>query len=98
MRRQQGSEEFNEWFKKRPKIIQEAILKRPPDKTYQFITSKKQCYIISYQEPSSPGNAVTLVVQKTGTGGPLAAMGLSAIDQNQVFGVQLDDIEEVPAS
>lgn len=83
-----------DWYKERPKVIQEAICKKPPIRMYKFKDSGKQCYIHSYEEPNSDKlEDVTCTVQKTGKGGPLAEMGLGSLDTNGVFGVPLDDLE-----
>jgi len=86
----------NTWFKTRPPIIQEAILKLPPICLYKFKDTEKQCYIISFEEPIKDNytiDEVTVVVQKTGKGGVMDEMGLGQLDTNQVFSVKLDDLE-----
>lgn len=83
-----------EWYQSRPEVIKLAINKMPPIQLYKFKTTGKQCRIISFEEPDSGKlEDVTMMVQKTGVGGPLAAMGLAAIDTNKVFGVGLDDLK-----
>lgn len=87
-----------EWYQERPEIIQKAIDTLPPTELYQFKDSKKQCHIIGYTEPNEQNSEVTLIVQKTGVGGPLASMSkvlAASIDTNQVFGVLLTDLELV---
>lgn len=87
----------SEWYKTRPAIIKEALRLWPADRLYRFINSKKHCYIISYEEPSSGRlQDLTVTVQKIGHGGHLAAVGLGHIDTNQVFGVSPKDLELVP--
>lgn len=90
-------EEFREtdWYKERPKVIQEAIDILPPTKLYSL--NGRQCYIISYGEPEKEEDKVTVTVQKTGIGGPLAEVGLGELDTNQVFGIELTDLTEWPA-
>lgn len=88
--------EFKKWYDEKPKIIQEAIDKIPPIQTYRFKNSKKECYIISYDEPTDSSIEVTLTVQKTGKGGALAKFGLGSLDTNQVFGVHINDLEALP--
>ncbi len=83
-----------DWFKDRPKVIQDAIEILPPIQLYKFKNSGKQCHIHSFEEPES-GNVedVTVTVQKTGVGGAMAKMGLGQLDTNGVFGVKLHDLE-----
>ena len=85
----------SEWYLTRPETIRKAIDLLPPVILYQWKTNKKQCYIIGYTEPNDKELEVTLIVQKTGIGGLMAAMGLSSIDKNQVFGVHINDLEPV---
>ena len=85
-----------DWYKERPDSIKEAIDQIPPTQLYRFKDSQKQCYIIGYTESESPDGKVTLIVQKTGEGGPMAAMGLGVLDTNQVFGVDPESLEVVP--
>lgn len=82
-----------DWYKERPEVIKEAINRIPPTQLYQFKDSKKQCYIVGYTEPDDKTLEVTLIVQKTGVGGPMAEAGLGVLDRNQVFGVKPDDLE-----
>lgn len=83
-----------EWYKKRPEVIRQAIDKLPPIQLYKFKANGKQCRIVSYEEPQSGKlEDVTCTVIKTGVGGPMAEMGMSALDGNGVFGVKLDDLE-----
>lgn len=85
-----------DWYKERPEVIQRAIDILPPIQLYQFKDSKKQCYIISYEEPENGKlEDVTVTVQKTGVGGALAGMGIGALDNNRVFGVKLTDLESI---
>ena len=89
-------EEFKQtdWYKERPEIIKEAMAIRPPTELYKFKDSGKQCFIYGYDEPESGKvEDVTCIVQKTGKGGAMAAMGWGALDKNGVFGVKLDDLE-----
>ncbi len=91
-------EEFKEtdWYKERPKVIQEACCILPPIRQYRFKNSKKECVIISFDEPESGKiEDVTVMVQKTGKGGPMAEMGLGSLDTNKVFGLKLDDLEPI---
>ena len=84
----------DEWYQTRPQIIKDAIDILPPTRYYMFKDSKKECYIISYDEPENGKvEDVTVMVQKTGVGGPMAEMGLSMLDTNKVFGVALTDLE-----
>jgi len=84
-----------DWYKVKPSLIQNAIDLLPPTKMYRFKNSKKQCHIISYEEPeSNKFDDVTVTVQKTGEGGSMDVMGFGALDTNQVFDVKLTDIEE----
>lgn len=80
----------SEWFHTRPKVIQDAIIKLPPTRYYSL--NGRQCFIIAYSEPESRKKEVTVRVQKTGVGGPMAEMGLGSLDQNQVFGIKLSDL------
>lgn len=87
---------ITDWYKERPTVIQQAIDLLPPIDLLRFKESKKECYIISYAEPeSSLLEDVTVTVQKTGNGGPMAKMGLGMLDTNQVFGVKINDLEKV---
>ena len=82
------------WYKERPEVIKQAINKRPPIQLYKFKESGKQCMIISFEEPKNGKlDNVTCTVKKTGIGGAMDKMGLSALDTNKVFGVKLDDLE-----
>lgn len=84
-----------EWYKERPVVIQKAIDLLPPTKLYRFKDSKKQCQLISFEEPKSNKlEDVTVTVQKTGVGGGMDEMGLAGLEDNQVFGVKLTDLEE----
>lgn len=85
----------SEWYKKRPKVIQEAINKLPPIHPYKFKDSGKQCIIRSYEEHKSGKlEDVTCTVVKTGIGGVMAESGLGVFDKDiGVFGVSLDDLE-----
>jgi len=84
-----------DWYKERPKVIQKAIDLLPPTKMYRFKDIKKQCQLISFEEPESKKiEDVTATVQKTGVGGVMDEMGLGSLDTNQVFGVKLTDLEE----
>lgn len=83
-----------EWYQTRPDVIKEAIEKTPPNKLYRFKDSKKECFIIGYSEPKESDQKITLIVQKTGNGGPMAEMGLGVLDTNQVFGVDPEHLEE----
>lgn len=98
---------FIKWFKKRPKVIQEAIIKRPPNKLYKIKSTREQCYILGYSEPDSVrccGNKeniaeVTMRVQKTGIKEykDVAEEMLHQINgfkDCEVFGLKLDDLEE----
>ena len=81
------------WYKERPLLIKKAINKLPPICLYKFKTTGKQCYILSFEEPESNElKDVTCTVQKTGVGGVLDEMGMGALDNNQVFGVKLNDL------
>lgn len=101
---------YIKWFHKRPKIIQEAIIKRRPDKLYKIKKTGEQCYIISYSEPISAKcdndesiKEVTLRVKKTGAA-ILPDSGLfvdaeirklyNPFAEFGVFGLKLDDLEE----
>lgn len=83
-----------DWYKSRPKLIQDAIDKLPPIKLYKFKNSGKQCLVIAFEEPES-GNLedVTVTVEKTGIGGIMHEVGLGGLDRNSVFGVKLEDLE-----
>ena len=84
-----------DWYKERPKIIQEAIGVLLPTKLYKFKDSGKQCELISFEEPESGKiEDVTCTVQKTGVGGLMEEMGFGSLDTNQVFGVKINDLEE----
>ena len=84
-----------DWYKERPIIIQNAIDLLPPIKTYRFKDSKKQCQIISFEEPKSGKfEDITITVQKTGVGGVMDKVGLGDLDTNQVFGVKINELEE----
>lgn len=82
----------SDWFKERPKIIQEVIKKLSPTEMYSL--NGKQCHIISYEEPESGlVEDITVTVQKTGVGGPLAEMGMGILDTNQVFDIKPEDLK-----
>lgn len=84
------------WYIGRPPVIQQAIDKMPPFNLYRFKDSGKQCYIYSYEEPESNLlDDVTVTVQKVGAGGVLEDLGLGKLDTNMVFGIKLDDLEDV---
>lgn len=88
-----------EWYQSRPEIIQQAICQMPPNKTYRFKDSKKECFITSLEEPKSGKfEDITCTVQKTGKGGVMDEMGFGALDTNAVFGVSINDLEEIPQS
>lgn len=92
-----------DWYKERPKVIQEAINTLPPIAMMRFKSSKKECYILSWEEPKSGLlEDITVTVQKTGMGGSLQKSFSPgkplALDTNKVFGVHLDDLEYVPDS
>lgn len=81
-----------EWYKGRPEVIKQAVIKLPPITLYKFKESGKQCYIISFEEPESGKlEDVTCTVEKTGIGENI--IGLNPLDTNIVFGVKLDDLE-----
>lgn len=85
-----------DWYKSRPKVIQQAMDILPPIHYYRFKSTGKQCFIHSFKEPRSGKlEDVTVTVRKTGTGGPLAEMGLGVLDRHIVFGVPLDDLEPI---
>ncbi len=82
------------WYKGRPKVIQQAFDLMPANVLYKFKDTGYQCYIYSYDEPESQKlEDVTVVVYKTGKGGAMAKMGLGMINKNGVFGVKLSDLE-----
>jgi len=79
------------WFKKRPKVIQDAIELLPPIVFYKFKDSGMQCFLLSFEEPANGLlEDVTVTVQKTGKG---SKMGLYPLHTNSVFGVKLNDLE-----
>lgn len=84
-----------EWYKELPIAVKKAVDKYPPMHVYRFKNSKKEFYIVAYDEedPLDPNTKVTLRVQKSGKGGALAEIGMGELDTNQVFGVELDSIE-----
>jgi hypothetical protein len=88
----------SEWFRTRPKIIQEAIEKYSPENLYEFKDSGKQCFIVGYTEPKTPDGKVTLIVEKTGKGGPMAGIGFGALDTNKVFGIDPESLKVVEES
>jgi hypothetical protein len=78
-----------EWYLSRPEIIRQAIKRLPPFQYYRMKETGAQCYILSYEEPESDKlEDVTVTVQKTGLG-----TMFPELNQNQVFGVGLDDLE-----
>lgn len=80
----------SEWFKERPEIIQQAIKERMPNIFYYL--NGKECFIYSYEEPTSGKfEDVTVKVKKTGKGG-----FIPELDQNGVFGVKLSDLKTEP--
>lgn len=85
----------SDWYKERPKVIQEAINLLPPIQLYKFKNSGKQCSIRSYEEPESGKvEDVTCTVVKTGIGGVMAESELGSLDKDWgVFGVSIDDLE-----
>lgn len=85
-----------DWYRQRPDVIKKAIDQTPPTQLYRFKDSQKQCFIVGYTEPESPDGKVTLIVQKTGVGGPMAEMGLGELDTNQVFDVVPESLEAIP--
>ena len=83
------------WYKTRPEIIQKAIDLFPPGKMYKLKGTGKQCLLVSYEEPDrGKVEDVTFTVRKTGVGGVMSKLGLSALDSNRVFGVKMTDLEE----
>jgi len=82
------------WYQELPEIIKQIVELFPPTQLYKFKNSGKQCYIISIEEPESGKiEDVTVTVQKTGVGGVMDEIGLGLLDNNQVFGVKITDIE-----
>lgn len=82
------------WYKSRPKIIQQVMDMIHPMQFYKLKETGKQCYIISIEEPiSGKFEDITFIVQKTGIGGLLEKIGLSELDTNQVFNVKFEDLE-----
>lgn len=67
-------QEFIDWYKKRPKVIKEIILKLPPNKLYKIKSTGHQCEIYSYMDPNKVKNCgdkefipeATVKVIKTG--------------------------------
>lgn len=80
-----------DWYKERPQHIKDAIDIKPPCYMYRMKETGKKCYIIAYDEDND--KHVTLTVQKMGEGGVLAEIGMGMLDINQVFGVELNDLE-----
>lgn len=92
-------EDFIEWVHERPKIIQEAIIKMRPDKLYKIKSTKEQCYIVSYSEPDTVDDEITVTVQKTGekdckNDAERMIHEINGFADFQVFGLKLDDLEE----
>jgi len=91
-------EEFfeSEWFLTRPEYLREFIKEYPPA-YYKFKDSGKECYIIGYEESfeNPVKENITIIVQKTGKGGPMAEMGLGMLDTNQVFGVKPESLIKI---
>lgn len=84
----------SEWFKTRPQIIKDAIVKLPPTKLYRLKETGKQCKLYSYTEPNDDNEEVTVTVILTGVGGPLDGTGFEKLDEGlRVFGYKLDDLE-----
>jgi hypothetical protein len=83
-----------EFYKSRPEIIQKAIEARPFNQLYRIRDTGHECFIFSYDEPTSGKfEDITLTVEKTGNGGALADLGAGELDKGwQVFGLSLDDI------
>jgi hypothetical protein len=82
------------WYKSRPKVIRQAIDLLPPTQHYRIMSSGKQCFIVSYEEPKSGKfEDVTVTVQKTGSGDDEDFPSVDYIHKNQVFGVKLSDLE-----
>lgn len=72
----------SEWFKTRPKEIQQVILEYPP--TQYYALNEKQCYIHSYSE----GDPITVTIYKTGR-----SLTPQLLPQtNGVFGVDPKDL------
>ena len=86
------------WFLELPENVKEVVRRFPPIFLYRFKDTKKQFYIVSFNEedPDDPNGKITLKVQKIGIGGVLSQLGLGKLDRNEVFGVELDSIERVP--
>lgn len=83
-----------DWYKTRPKVIQDAIDKLPPIKLYRIKDIGKQCQVYSYSEPNDKNKEVTVTVILTGKGGPLDGTGLEKLDEGmKVFGYKLDNLE-----
>jgi hypothetical protein len=84
-----------DWYKERPRVIQQAIDITPPIILYKFKSSGKQCYIEGYEEPESGKlEDIRLRVVKTGIGGPMYDMGMGVLDEGMgVFGVSPEDLE-----
>lgn len=83
-----------QWYLERPNLIKQTINKLPPIYLYKLKESGKQCQIISFEEPESGKlEEVTCTVQKTGIGGAMSEMGLGTLDDNEIFGVELNSLE-----
>lgn len=90
-----------DWFKERPEIIQQAILRLPPTRLYRIKATGSQCQLYSYEEPESGmAEDVTVTIVKTGVGGALDEIFPELSKGQQVFGYSIDDLEpwddEVP--
>lgn len=85
--------EFLEWFNSRPAAVQEAVRKRPGDKLYRMKSTGHKVFICSYDEPVTEEQKGDITVTVAVTAKFNEGLGF----ERRVFGIQLDDLEEVPA-
>lgn len=93
-------DEYLDWYNEKPEIIKKALNILPPDKLYKIKSTDSQCYIYSFEEPSSGlFKDITLTVYKTGIVrdnrpklGDMV-MGEDNYRTAGVFGLKIEDLE-----
>lgn len=77
-----------DWYKARPLLIQQKIDLYPPDRLYRMKSTQQIVYLYSYEE-NDDGLCETCTITITRKFNPTCVL------DRRVFGVRLDDLEEV---
>lgn len=106
----QGTPAQIEWFKSRPPSIQAAIMEKDFRKFYRLKSSGHVVYIMSYVEPNAGPHQCDICKAGALPGhghhtwdGPTVSVGIEFKYnpglgfERRVFGIPLDDLEEIPA-